>query len=845
MTEKGEAECVWFATSANENKEMNLTFSPEARKVIRLAAEIASEYSHAEYGPMHLMWAVMDADVGLHKLMADRQVDPMDLRKWSLAQIEKAPKGHRHISKPKPSEETTQVFAETQRMVIRYQLDAVTPLEILEALCSPGVGFDEALLRRLPMALYEIIEWRNENGPMVSTATTGGGQSAKSSSASKGRGIGEESFLAKYCENLNEQARGGKIDPVLGRDKEMKQLVEILGKRNSPNVLIVGEPGVGKTSIVGGLALKLIDDQVPERLKGSTIYELDVSGRLIAGAFKGEVEERMKSILEEVKAAENTAILFIDEIHILLDDRGPVGAGVVNLLKPELARGEIIMIGATTVAEYQKHIEKDSAFNRRFSRLKIDEPSELVAIDMLQGLTGKYEEFHGVTIQPAALSASVFLAKKYIKDKHLPASAIELMDFTMSCTNQMNSNSSVVIDAVTADLDPEDPIGAAAAVAELKNQLSELLVGRVEEEQWSVSNLASTVTFLRELTATPKSEVETIDIESIAAYKSGIPIGSMRANEQEKLRNAHEILRQRVVGQDHVVDAVVRGLKSFRANLKEPNDPGAIFFFTGPTGTGKTELAKAIAELLFDDEDAMIRFDMSEFQESHSVATLLGAPPGYAGYDEGGILVNNVRKKPYSVVLFDEIEKAHQDIYGIFLQMLTDGRLQDKKGKMADFSNTIIIFTSNAGAHDIVDVFNSGRHPEPEELKNILRESKHFKDEFLGRVDSQILPFKPISEDVARLILGIHLSKFKKILKRGHNVTLELEDNVIDHLIEVGFSPIYGARPLKNAIKSTLTPFMADKIIMGEVGKDDRISIAMNEDGALALTVLNEESPAE
>lgn len=821
---------------------MNLTFSQEARKVIRLAAEIASEYSHAEYGPMHLMWAVMDADVGMHKLLADRQVDPMDLRKWAMSQIEKAPKGHRHISKPKPSEETTQVFAETQRMVIRYQLDAVTPLEILEALCSPGVGFEESLLRRLPLALYEIIEWRNENGPMVSTAPSGGAN--KPSGGGRAKGLGEESFLAKYCENLNEQARGGKIDPVLGRDKEMKQLVEILGKRNSPNVLIVGEPGVGKTSIVGGLALKLIDDQVPERLKGATIYELDVSGRLIAGAFKGEVEERMKSILEEVKAAENTAILFIDEIHILLDDRGPVGAGVVNLLKPELARGEIIMIGATTLAEYQKHIEKDSAFNRRFSQLKIDEPSELVAIDMLQGLTGKYEEFHGVKIQPAALTTSVFLAKKYIKDKHLPASAIELMDFTMSCTNQMNSNSGAVIDAVTADLDHSDPISAAAAVAELKNQLSELLVGRVEEEQWSVSNLASTVTFLRELTETPKTEVEEIDIESITAYKSGIPIGSMRANEQEKLRNAKELLQQRVVGQDHVVDAVVRGLKSFRANLKEPNDPGAIFFFTGPTGTGKTELAKAIAELLFDDEDAMIRFDMSEFQESHSVATLLGAPPGYAGYDEGGILVNNVRKKPYSVVLFDEIEKAHQDIYGIFLQMLTDGRLQDKKGKMADFSNAIIIFTSNAGAHEIVDVFNSGRHPEPEELKNILRESRHFKDEFLGRVDSQILPFKPISEDVARLILGIHLKKFKKILKSGHNVELTLEDNVIDHLIEIGFSPIYGARPLKNAIKSTLTPFMADKIIMGEVGKDDQIKIAMGENGELELIVLNEETPA-
>lgn len=819
---------------------MNLVLSKDARKIVRLAADIAAEHAHAEYGPAHLMWAAMDADAGLHRMLSDRQVQPGDLRKWALAQIEKAPKDHRHISKAKPSEDTTQVFAETQRMVIRYALDEVSPLEILEALCSPGVGFEDAALRRLPLALYEIVEWRTANGPMVSEAPVAGKASAGAASKRGGSVLGEESYLAKYCENLNEKAREGKIDPVLGRDMEMKQLVEILGKRISPNVMIVGEPGVGKTSIVGGLANKLIADEVPERLKGATIYELDVSGRLIAGAFKGEVEERMKSILEEVKAADNTAILFIDEIHILLDDRGPVGAGVVNLLKPELARGEIIMIGATTVAEYQKHIEKDSAFNRRFSQLKIDEPSELIAIQMMQGLIGKYEGFHGVTVQPDALTTSVFLAKKYIKDKHLPASAIELVDFTMSCTNQMNSNSGAVLESVTADVDHADAIGVAAAVAELKNQLSELLVGRVEEDKWSVSNFGETLSFLRDLTAEPKSEVEVIDVESIAAYKSGIPIGSMRANEQEKLRNAKALLTQRVVGQDHVVDAVVRGLKSFRANLKEPNDPGAIFFFTGPTGTGKTELAKAIAELLFDDEDAMIRFDMSEFQESHSVATLLGAPPGYAGYDEGGILVNNVRKKPYSVVLFDEIEKAHQDIYGIFLQMLTDGRLQDKKGKMADFSNAIIIFTSNAGAHEIVDVFNSGRHPEPEELKTILRESRHFKDEFLGRVDSQILPFKPITEDVARLILGIHLNKFKKIMKSGHNVVLDVDDSVIDHLIDIGFSPVYGARPLKNAIKSTLTPFLADKIIMGEVVKDDHILLAMGEEKDLVLTKQND-----
>lgn len=813
----------------------SLILSPDAQKLVRLAQECAVEHSHGQYGPEHLLWAAMSEDIGLRPFLSDVSADATAVRRWALTRIEKGKKDHRHIAKPKPTEEGTQVYAETQRLLIRYGHDEVTPLDLLEALVSPGVGFDEAFLRRLPIALYEIIEWRNEHGNVGSTSTANGSSASSGGSGSTAT-PSEGSQLQTYCENLNEQAREDRIDPVVGRDREMKQLIEILGKRISPNVMIVGEPGVGKTSIVGGLANLLVAGEVPEKLKDATLYELDLSGRLVAGAFKGEVEERMKSILKEIKAAEHPVILFIDEIHILLDERGPVGAGVVNLLKPDLARGEITVIGATTQSEFQKHIEKDSAFNRRFSKLTIEEPTELVAIQMLEGLVSKYEDFHGIQIGKEALTTSVFLAKKYIKDKHLPASAIELMDFTMSCANQMNSSSAAVLEKIASHLDTEDPVSVGNAISELKNQLSELLLGRMEEKDWSSSNLTDTMEKLKALTAEAKETIEQEDIESIAAYKSGIPIGSMRANEQEKLQNAEAILSRRVVGQDHVVEAVVRGLKTFRANLKEPNDPGAIFFFTGPTGTGKTELAKSIAELLFDDENAMLRFDMSEFQESHSVATLLGAPPGYAGYDEGGILVNNVRKKPYSVVLFDEIEKAHQDIYGIFLQMLTDGRLQDKKGKMADFSNAIIIFTSNAGAHDIVDVFNSGRHPEPEELKSILRASQHFKDEFLGRVDSAILPFKPISEEVARLILGIHLKKFQKIMRANHNVDMTIDDSVVDHLLEVGFSPIYGARPLKNAIRSILTPFLADKLIRGDIAKNDDIELTMTKDGDLSFT---------
>lgn len=820
---------------------MNLTqqlITEDAQKSLRLAEQLALEYSHYTYGPEHLLWTVVDEDVGLSEFLQSVSVEATAIRKWVSALITKLPKDPRYVSTPKPNEAAQNVMQETQKLCVRYGHDEISPLDILEALVTPGVAFEEALLRRFPLALYEIIENRSGYaGPSNSGGTNAKGKSSGSGSSS------DKSILEKYCEDLTEMGRQGKIDPVLGRDKELKQMVEILGKRISPNVMIVGEPGVGKTSVVGGLVNQIQAGKVPPSLKNTTIYELDVSGRLVAGAFKGEVEERLKSIVKAVKAQPEKAILFVDEIHILLDEKGPVGSGVVNILKPELSRGEITLIGATTQTEYQKYIEKDTAFSRRFSKLTIEEPDEITANKMLVGLVGKYEEFHGIKISREALPSAVSLAKKYIKDKHLPASAIELMDFAMSCAVQMNATAKDTLVQIETELSEEDA-NHSEILDSLNDRMSELLLGRLTEEDQTIANLQATVDKLKEWTVEAKEEVDATDIEATTSYKSGMPIGSLKSNEQEKLQNMESILRKRVVGQDDVVDAVSRGIKAFRTNLKEPNEPGAIFFFTGPTGTGKTELAKAIAELLFDDEDAMLRFDMSEFQESHSVATLLGAPPGYAGYDAGGILVNNVRKKPYSVVLFDEIEKAHEDIYGIFLQMLTDGRLQDKKGKMADFSNVIVIFTSNAGAHEIVDRFNKGENPSNEDLKIILRESGHFKDEFLGRVDSQILPFRPISEGVARMILDIHYNKFVRLLDKQHQITLSVNQGVKDHLIEIGFSPIFGARPLKSAIKSFLTPPMATKIIMGEVNKGDKVDLDIDENKEL-VWIVNDEGPVK
>ncbi len=810
--------------------------SDSTQLALRLAESLAYEYSHSNYGPEHLLCSLTKEDVGLHSMFNQIDKEPSELYRWALAQVEKHPKSLRIRSNPAPNEEVLAVLKETQKLCLRYGYEEITPVDLFEAICTPGVAFKPEVLRRLPVALYEVIDWRNKSLSNVFQSfksNDGGGEKPSAGSENVADGTSHQ-ILQKYCDDITAFAREGKIDPLIGRDRELKQLVEILGKRLSPNVLIVGEPGVGKTALIGGLAQNILEGNVPEKLKDATIFEIDVSGRLVAGAYKGEVEERLKSILKAIKSFEGKAILFIDEIHVLLDERGPVGSGVVNLLKPELARGELTVIGVTTQTEYQKFIEKDTAFNRRFSRLVVNEPDEILAGTMLKGLMPKYEEFHGLKVDAAALPQAVKLAKRYVNDKNLPVSAIELIDFTMACASQMNSTSASILDGLQAEFgatEAQDIDGFKKAV---RDRLSELLLGRIGDElegnDIAVNDL---IAKLKTWTEEPKSEILQEDVESIVAYRSGIPLGRLRSKEQDKFRNAHELLQKRVVGQDHVVEAVARALKTFRANVKDPKEPGAIFFFTGPTGTGKTELAKAIAELLFDDEDAMIRFDMSEFQESHSVAALIGSPPGYVGYEEGGLLVNKVRKQPYSVVLFDEIEKAHPDIYGIFLQMLTDSRLQDKQGKMADFSNSIIIFTSNAGAEKIVDMFQAGQQPSPEQLKTFLRETRKFKDEFLGRVDSQILPFAPISESVARMILQIHFGKFARLLKQQHNVGLTISEGVIGHLLTIGFSPLFGARPLKNAIKSFLTPPIADKIISGDIANGDKVHLDVDEQGNL------------
>jgi ATP-dependent Clp protease ATP-binding subunit ClpB len=827
--------------------------SEVARLVLRMAAQVAKGYTHAAYAPEHLLHALLQAEIGLHPMLQQLDKVPARLQGWVEPMLVKMPKSMRTVSTPAPDERSLSVFKEAQKLCLRYSDDEITPLHLLEALCTPEVAFKAELLRRFPLALYEVIDWResqirlptpnNNHGKSASVAGTPV-KTAHPSQAQKDS-VGLQALQA-YCEDWSALARQDKIDPVIAREKEIKQLIEILGKRISPNALIIGEPGVGKTALVGGLALKILQGDVPEKLKDATLFELDLGGRLVAGAYKGEVEERLKSVLKGIKSFEGKAILFVDEIHILLDEKGSVGSGVVNLLKPELARGEITLIGATTLDEYRRFIEKDAAFKRRFSLLNVEAPEEADAVLMIEGLLPKYEKFHGLTVEKEAIPEAVRLAKKYVTEKFLPVSAIESVDFAMSCAKQMNANAATVLQNIENQLVELAKSNPDKKVVQkfwqtAKNQISELLIGRLDNSDvnGAVEEVKALLEQLKTWSLTPKTMIDKEDLAAITAYRTGIPIGKLKSKDRERFQNLEAFLKKRVVGQDHVIEQVAHGLKTFRVNLKEPKDPGAIFFFTGPTGTGKTELAKAIAELLFDDENALIRFDMSEFQEAHSVAAMIGAPHGYVGFEQGGLLVNKVRQNPYSVVLFDEIEKAHPDIYGIFLQMLTDSRLHDKQGKMADFSNVIIIFTSNAGADAIIESFDAGKIPNTETLKALLRSTRKFKDEFLGRVDSQILPFAPISEPVADLILKIHLNKFKQILESQQNIKLTVSDSAKEYLINKGFSKRFGARPLRNTIKTYLTPPISDKIITGELVSGNTITADTDVDGQLIWVITN------
>ena len=693
--------------------------------------------------------------------------------------------------------------------------------------------------------------------------------------------------LNKYAKNLNELARQGKLDPVIGRDEEIRRTLHILSRRSKNNPILVGEPGVGKTAIAEGLAHRIINGDVPDNLKSKVIYALDM-GQLIAGAkYKGEFEERLKSVIKEVAGSDGEIVLFIDEIHTLVGAGGGEGAmDAANILKPALARGELRAIGATTLNEYQKFFERDKALERRFQKVLIDEPSVDDAISILRGLKDRYETHHHVRIKDEAIIAAVELSHRYITDRFLPDKAIDLIDESAAKLRlEMNSmpeeldklerairqleiereaikrekdeeklrelsaeigNMSVSRDTLRAKWKQEKELvervqNAKVAIENLKlaaekaeregqyGQVAEIRYGKIKEQEKIIDEYSKQLSAINAGTRLMKEEVDAEDIAEAVAKSTGIPVAKMLQSEKEKLLNLEDELHKRVVGQDEAIEAVADAIRRSRAGLQDPRRPIGSFIFLGTTGVGKTELAKALAGYLFDDEGMLTRIDMSEYQEKHTVSRLIGAPPGYVGYDEGGQLTEAVRRKPYSVVLLDEIEKAHPDVFNILLQVLDDGRLTDNKGRVVNFKNTIIIMTSNMGSQIIQANFENVTEKNREdvmdrtrlEVVELLRQT--IRPEFLNRIDEIIL-FQPLLKGEIRGIIRIQLENLQRLVAKN-GINLLFSEYAIDYLAENGFDPQFGARPLKRLIQKAIVNQLSKKILAGDVDRTSPVLV--------------------
>ncbi len=702
----------------------------------------------------------------------------------------------------------------------------------------------------------------------------------------------EETYnaLNKYARNLNEAADSGKLDPVIGRDEEIRRVLQILSRRTKNNPMLVGEPGVGKTAIAEGLAHRIIQGDVPENLKEKVIYSLDM-GALIAGAkFKGEFEERLKAVIKEVTGSDGTIVLFIDEIHTLVGAGGGQGAmDAANILKPALARGELRAIGATTLDEYQKYFEKDKALERRFQRIVVDEPDTESAISILRGIKEKYEAHHKVRIKDEAVIAAVELSQRYITNRFLPDKAIDLVDEAASKLRlEINSKPEeldvldrkimqieIEAEAIKREKDTDKLKILQIDLANLKEKrneifakwesektvvdaiqktkqdienykldseraerngdygaVAELRYGKIKEAQTKLEELKKTMEHQKEADTLIKEEVTHEDIAEVVAKWTGIPVTKMLQSEREKLLQLESVLHERVVGQEEAIIAVSDAIRRSRAGLQDAKRPIGSFFFLGTTGVGKTELAKTLASYLFDDENALTRIDMSEYQERHAVSRLVGAPPGYVGYDEGGQLTEAVRRRPYSVILLDEIEKAHLDAFNILLQVLDEGRLTDNKGRVADFKNTIIIMTSNIGGAIIQEAFDSqgisGNAGEiaQKEVMGLLR--KAIRPEFLNRIDD-ILMFTPLSKTAIQKIVGLQLGLLKKVLAK-QQIVLDATEEAILYLTEKGYDPQYGARPIKRLLQKEVLNKLSKELLGGTITADSIVLIDSFED---------------
>ncbi|MBZ0246109.1 MAG: ATP-dependent chaperone ClpB [Cyclobacteriaceae bacterium] len=852
-------------------------FTIKSQEALQKSAEIALSNQHQAIEPAHLLKAILETDENvstyiLKKLNVTQAILDTKLQEV-LGSFPKVTGQQPHLSSA-----TNQVLQNAEKELRELKDEYISVEHLLLALLNTkdkvaaimkDVGFDKATLLK---AIKELRGGSEVTDPNAET---------------------KYKSLERYSKNLNELAKKGKIDPVIGRDEEIRRVLQILSRRTKNNPILLGEPGVGKTAIVEGMAQRIVDGDVPENLKEKILVSLDM-GLLVAGAkYKGEFEERLKAVIKEVIDAEGQIILFIDEIHTLVGAGGG-GEGAMdaaNLLKPALARGELHAIGATTLKEYQKYIEKDKALERRFQAVIVDEPTVEDSISILRGIKDKYELHHGVRIKDDAVISAVELSHRYISDRFLPDKAIDLMDEAAAKLRLEMDSMPVELDelnrrimqleiereAIRREKDKEKESVLNKVIAELSESrnalkarwenekevvhgiqrekenidklkfeaekaekagdygaVAEIRYGKMTEAEHRLKAAQEKMKELQGEHSLLKEEVDSEDIAEVVAKWTGIPVSKMLQSEREKLLSLEEELGKRVAGQEEAIHALSDAVRRSRAGLQDPKRPIGSFIFMGTTGVGKTELSKALAEYLFNDENSMVRIDMSEYQERHSVSRLIGAPPGYVGYDEGGQLTEAVRRKPYSVILLDEIEKAHPDVFNILLQVLDEGRLTDNKGRVANFKNTIIIMTTNIGSHVIQEKFEGITEENYFEVLEDTKEmvvdllKKSVRPEFINRIDD-IIMFRPLSRIDIRKIVAIQFDLIRKRMEES-GIKIDISDAALDRLAKIGFDPQYGARPLKRVLQREILNELSKQILAGTIRKDAVIFIDLKND---------------
>ena len=812
---------------------MQSRFTKKAQEALDHASEAAVMLGHSYIGSEHLLIGLIQTEECLASAVL-AEYDVTDEKIINLVYQLIAPEGAVGVKEPTGyTPRVRRILENSAKEAIRFKADLIGTEHILISIIKESECVAARLLNTIGVNIKKLYV-------DILIAMGEDANSYKEDFHCKTKkGKTSTQTLDQYSRDLTELARQGKLDPVIGREEEINRVIQILSRRTKNNPCLIGEPGVGKTAIAEGLAAKIIEGNVPETIKDKRLLTLDLSGMVAGSKYRGEFEERIKKVISEVKAAGNI-LLFLDELHTIIGAGGAEGAiDASNILKPSLARGEIQLIGATTLEEYRKYIEKDAALERRFQPVKVEEPTEEEAIQILMGLRGKYEEHHNVTIDDKAVVAAVKLSKRYINDRFLPDKSIDLIDEASSKTR------------LKAYVMPDNIKKLEEEIKKLDEKKEEAIKNEAYEEAGEVKKqqtkkkekLAKLMHDWEEKRNGACLNVGEEEIADVVSSWTKIPVSKIAEAESERLMKLEETLHKRVIGQDEAVSSIARAIRRGRVGLKDPDRPIGSFLFLGPTGVGKTELSKALADAMFGSEEALIRVDMSEFMEKHTVSKLIGSPPGYVGYDEGGQLSEKVRRNPYSVVLFDEVEKAHPDVFNVLLQVLDDGHITDSTGRVVDFKNTVIIMTSNAGAQNIVQPKTLGfasvtdekeRH---ENMKTkVMDEVKRlFKPEFINRID-EIIVFHALNKEQIGSIVDIMIAKVNKRIMEQMKISIELNDEAKKYIVDKGYDEKYGARPLRRTIQNDIEDALAEKILEGTVKQGNRVLVSVK-DGKLHFSL--------